>query len=184
MHIESRRYENKQPTSASYSVVETAIRDPLLSAKLTFMLGIVEELQPLLTQFQTDSPMLPFLGTALENLLRSLMNRIVKKEVMVAADSLLKLIKIDMDQPVNIVATPKIDFGFAMKNVLRKFPKLSDLTDLSSEGTAPLLGRTALKDRGTVAMEVQADEGIILSGSHVRADSRAWGKAFLMHSKL
>lgn len=61
----------------SYCVVETAIRDPLLFEKLTFMLGIAEELQMFLTQFQTDSPMLPFPGTAVENLLRSLMSRIV-----------------------------------------------------------------------------------------------------------
>ncbi|XP_049522642.1 uncharacterized protein LOC125945108 [Dermacentor silvarum] len=130
VYIESCRNENKRPTSASYGVVETAIRDPLLSAKLTFMLRIAEELQPFLAQFQTDLPMLPFLGTALENLLRSLMSRIVRKEVMMAADSPLKLIKVDMDQPANVVATPKIDLGFATKNALRKAPKLSDLAIL------------------------------------------------------
>ncbi|XP_049518510.1 uncharacterized protein LOC125943340 [Dermacentor silvarum] len=130
VYIESCRNENKRPTSASYGVVETAIRDPLLSAKLTFMLRIAEELQPFLAQFQTDLPMLPFLGTALENLLRSLMSTIVKKEVMMAADSPLKLINVDMDQPANVVATPKIDLGFATKNALRKALKLSDLAIL------------------------------------------------------
>nr|XP_054921779.1 uncharacterized protein LOC129382223 [Dermacentor andersoni] len=128
VYVESCRNENKRPTSASYGVVETSIHDPLLSAKLTFMLCIAEELQPFLAQFQTDSPVLPFLGTALENLLRSLMSRIVKKEVMMAADSPLKLIKVDMDQHANVLATPKIDLGFATKNALRKAPKLSDGT--------------------------------------------------------
>lgn len=131
VYVESCRNENKRPTSASYGVVETAIRDPLLPAKLTFMLSVAEELQPFLAQFQTDSPMFPFLGTALENLLRLLMSRIVKKEVMMAADSPLKLVKVDMDQPANILGTPKIDLGFATRNALRKAPKLSDLTVLA-----------------------------------------------------
>ncbi|KAH7953324.1 hypothetical protein HPB49_007171 [Dermacentor silvarum] len=47
-----------------------------------------------------------------------------------AVDSPFKLIKVDMDQPANVVATPKIDLGFAMKNALRKAQKLSDLTIL------------------------------------------------------
>lgn len=79
VYVESCRQENKRPTSASYGVVETAIRDPLLPVKLTFMLSVAEELQPFLAEFQTDAPMFPFLGTALENLLQSLMSKIVKK---------------------------------------------------------------------------------------------------------
>ncbi|KAH6921312.1 hypothetical protein HPB50_027699 [Hyalomma asiaticum] len=69
MYVESCRNENKQPTSNSCTVVETAICDPLLCAKLTFMLSVAEELQPFLAQFQSNAPMLPFLGTALEKLL-------------------------------------------------------------------------------------------------------------------
>ncbi|XP_070386228.1 uncharacterized protein [Dermacentor albipictus] len=48
VYVESCQNENKRPTSASYGVVETSIQDPLLSAKLTFMLCIAEELQPFL----------------------------------------------------------------------------------------------------------------------------------------
>ncbi|KAH6947448.1 hypothetical protein HPB50_019037 [Hyalomma asiaticum] len=122
--------DNKQPISASYAVVETAIRDPLLCAKLTFMLSVAEELQPFLAQFQSEAPMLPFLGTALKKLLRSLMSKTVKRAVLMAVHSPLKLLKVNMDLPVNIFPAPKIDLGFAAKNALRKVPKLSDLTIL------------------------------------------------------
>ncbi|KAH7978439.1 hypothetical protein HPB49_005516 [Dermacentor silvarum] len=49
---------------------------------------------------------------------------------MISVDSSLKLIKVDIDQPAYVVATPKIDLGFATKNALQKAPKLSDLTIL------------------------------------------------------
>ncbi|KAH9382070.1 hypothetical protein HPB48_016517 [Haemaphysalis longicornis] len=118
VYVESCRNENTRPPSTIYSVVEAAIHDPLLPAKLTFMLSVAEELQPFLAQFQTDSPMFPFLGTALENLLRSLISKIVKKEVMMAADSPLKLIKVHMGQSSNILGAPKMDLGFATRNAL------------------------------------------------------------------
>ncbi|XP_075534296.1 uncharacterized protein LOC142568085 [Dermacentor variabilis] len=54
-------------------------------------------------------------GWQLLEFLRAIM---VKKEVMMAADSPLKLIKVDMDQHANVLVTPKIDLGFATKNAL------------------------------------------------------------------
>ncbi|KAG0423629.1 hypothetical protein HPB47_000599, partial [Ixodes persulcatus] len=38
---------------------------------------------------------------------------------------------VDMEQPANVLATPKIDLGFATRNALRKAPKLSDWTILA-----------------------------------------------------
>ncbi|KAH8034074.1 hypothetical protein HPB51_019429 [Rhipicephalus microplus] len=82
----------KQPTCSSYSAVANAVRDQLLPVKLAFMLSICEELEPFLAEFQTDNPMVPFISTALHNILRSLLARIVKKEVHVAADTPAKLL--------------------------------------------------------------------------------------------
>lgn len=110
--IESCQNENKRLTSANYTVVKKAIRDPLLCTKLTFMLSVAEELEPFLVQFQSDTSMLPFLGISPETLLRFLMSRIIKKE-MRTGNSPLKSMRIDMDQPVSIFSAPKIDLGFA-----------------------------------------------------------------------
>lgn len=60
----------------------------------------------------------------------AIINEQNSKEVVMAADSPLNLLKIDMGQRVNVVATPKIDRGFAAKNALWKALKLSDLTVL------------------------------------------------------
>ncbi|KAH6935107.1 hypothetical protein HPB50_003423 [Hyalomma asiaticum] len=118
---------HKRPTCSSYKVVEEAVSDELLSAKLAFALSIAEELEPFLREFQTDKPMVPFLSAALESILRSLLSRIVKREVLDAADTIAKLMKTDVSIPENAVNVAAFDLGFSTKNELRKNKKLSQL---------------------------------------------------------
>lgn len=75
--------------------------DKMLSVKLAFMLPVAEELEPFLAEFQTDKPMLLFLYAALDSLLRSLLGRIVKKQILCAADTSSKLLKINLEKPDN-----------------------------------------------------------------------------------
>ncbi|CAN7984064.1 unnamed protein product [Ixodes hexagonus] len=91
------------------------------------MLSIAEELEPFLAEFQTDKPMVPFLSTALDNVLRSLLARILKKEILSAADTPSKLLKVDLQKPENCIAVAAFDVGCAAKNELRKAPKLPQL---------------------------------------------------------
>ncbi|CAN7981355.1 unnamed protein product [Ixodes pacificus] len=94
------------------------------------MLSISEELEPFLAEFQTDKPMLPFLAPALDCLLRSLLARVVKKDILQAANTSSKLLRIDLEKPDNFVAAAAFDIGFAAKNELRKIQKPSQLTVL------------------------------------------------------
>ncbi|XP_075735012.1 uncharacterized protein LOC142776049 [Rhipicephalus microplus] len=110
---------HKRPTCSSYKVVEEAVSDQVLSAKLAFALSIAEELEPFLREFQMDKPMVPFLSAALESILHSLLSRIVKREVLDAADTIAKLMKIDLSLPENAVNVAAFDVGFLAKNELR-----------------------------------------------------------------
>ncbi|KAH8033686.1 hypothetical protein HPB51_015308 [Rhipicephalus microplus] len=74
-----------------------------------------------------DKPMVPFLSAALESILHSLLSRIVKREVLDAADTIAKLMKIDLSLPENAVNVAAFDVGFLAKNELRKNKKLSQL---------------------------------------------------------
>ncbi|KAH8026391.1 hypothetical protein HPB51_020375 [Rhipicephalus microplus] len=69
--------------------------------------------------------MLPFLATALDGLLRSLLGRIVLKEKLDAAGTFSKLIKIDLENPNNIIGIAAFDIGLAAKSELRKITKPS-----------------------------------------------------------
>ncbi|KAH9362625.1 hypothetical protein HPB48_001278 [Haemaphysalis longicornis] len=84
--------QKKAPTCSSYVAVKKAVADEMLPVKLVFMLSVLEELEPFLAQFQSEKPMLPFLASALDCLLRSLLSRIVLKEKLNAADTSSKLL--------------------------------------------------------------------------------------------
>ncbi|KAH8027889.1 hypothetical protein HPB51_011119 [Rhipicephalus microplus] len=124
LHVHVKK-EKKLPACGSYAHVETAVKDEMLPVKLAFMLSVSEELEPFLAKFQTEKPMLPFLATALDGLLRSLLGRIVLKEKLDAAGTFSKQIKIDLENPNNIIGIAAFDIGLAAKSELRKITKPS-----------------------------------------------------------
>ncbi|XP_077511308.1 uncharacterized protein LOC144121784 [Amblyomma americanum] len=130
-YVECSKEAKKPPACASFSTVEKAVGDRMLPVKLAFMLSIAEELEPFLAEFQTDKPMLPFVAPALDRLLRSLLGRIIRKEFLQATNTSSKLLRIDLENPDNMVSAAAFDIGFAAKNEFRKIPKPSQLTVLS-----------------------------------------------------
>ena len=58
------------PRSSSYDTITEARMDPLILAKLHFFMSVSRSFQPFLTKYQTDAPMIPFLGRDLEDLIR------------------------------------------------------------------------------------------------------------------
>ena len=80
----------KSKNNKSYDGLLIVVADPLLRAKFhKFLRG-----------FQTDYPMVPFLYSALEDLLRWLMEKFVLEETLTKADSGRKRLKIN-PQDVN-----------------------------------------------------------------------------------
>ncbi|KAH6928424.1 hypothetical protein HPB50_015531 [Hyalomma asiaticum] len=100
-----------------------AVKDEMLPVKLAFMLSVAEELEPFLAEFQTEKPMVPFLATALDGLLQSLLGRIMLKGKLDAAGTFSKLMKIDLENPNNIIGIAAFDL--AAKSELRKITKPS-----------------------------------------------------------
>nr|CAD7430284.1 unnamed protein product [Timema monikensis] len=93
--------------------------DLLLSSgkcKLAFCKTIADECQPFLQRFQTSKPMTPYLFEAVEKLLRYLMNRCVKPDLMKCTGP--KLLSIDTKKSENLILSKNIDIGFATKRLL------------------------------------------------------------------
>ena len=59
--------KSKHPTSASFTTVQKATKDPLLVAKLQVFVYIAKVLKPFLLKYQTDAPMMMSLGEDLQN---------------------------------------------------------------------------------------------------------------------
>ena len=79
-----------------YNLVKKAVTtDKLLKAKHHFWISLAQDFQPFLQIYQAERPLIPFLASDLEKLLRDVMSRHLKTDVMTSANSYLKLVKVD-----------------------------------------------------------------------------------------
>ena len=69
------------------------------------------KLNEFLRGFQTDQPMVPFLAETLKTLLRSFMHMFILKNVMLKADTQIKLLKIDVTDKSVYRPGENIDIG-------------------------------------------------------------------------
>jgi len=82
--------------------------------------------------FQGERPMVPFLGDELHSILRSLMARFIKDDLLKEADTALKLLKINCEDVKNQKECKKVDIGFAASATLLAAPKtVSDLQKMA-----------------------------------------------------
>ena len=73
--------------------------------------------------FQDDRPLMPFLSKELEKLIRNIMKRFVRPEVLLEATSISKLLKVKVDDLDSIVHYHKVDIGFEASNILKDLLK-------------------------------------------------------------
>ena len=83
--------------------------------RMQFFRFLTKKLKPFLLQFQSDKPMVLFLSDSLEELVRSLMKVIVKKEVLEEASTVLNVTKIDIAKSSNQLEEEQVNFGVALK---------------------------------------------------------------------
>lgn len=104
----------QQPTCNSYAVLKEFTKDKLILAKLEFFRLVANILQPFLAFYQTDKPVLPFMAEDLVTLLKSLLRRFIKPDMLAQCDTLDKLSKIDVTKKEDFVTYKKVDIGIAM----------------------------------------------------------------------
>lgn len=96
--------QKTKPTSASYKIVEEFVQDPLLGLKLAFFKTLACDVEPFLREFQSDWPLIPFLHSALNSLLQTIMERFVKSECVKS--------NIDFMNEENLLKYSEIEIGF------------------------------------------------------------------------
>lgn len=80
--VQGAQKDKNEPTSASYQDVKNCLSDSLLMAKLAFFKSVAAEVEPFLREFQSDSPMVPFLYTSLSQMVRNIMERFMKIDIL------------------------------------------------------------------------------------------------------
>ena len=69
--------KSKQPQGKSFSILQEAIKDPLMAAKFKLVEFVAGKLNLFLRGFQTDQPMVPFLAEVLKDILFSIMSMFI-----------------------------------------------------------------------------------------------------------
>ena len=79
---------------------------------------IAKEIQPFLTKYQADKPLLHFFATEMKNLVKELMQKFIKPDLLSDATSVVKLLKIEYEKFPNHVDLSKVKTGFAAERIL------------------------------------------------------------------
>ena len=127
LHVFVKALGKKAPKSENYEKITTCLNDQLLKAKLSFMLSVSIEMEPFLGKYQTDWPMLPFMRDDLFNLLKDLMGRVVKDNIMTTVHSTKELLEIDLTKASNLYSAKLVNIGFAASSALSKCKDLKEL---------------------------------------------------------
>ena len=107
--------KSKRPQNKSYETFVKHHSDKFVPLRMQFFRFLTKKLKPFLLQFQSDKPMVLFLSDSLEELVRSLMKVIVKKEVLEEASTVLNVTKTDIAKSSNQLEEEQVNFGVALK---------------------------------------------------------------------
>ena len=108
------------PKTKSFETVKQCVVDPLLADKLSFFLSVAQQVTPFLAAYQTDKPMLPFLCADLYKMVKALMDRFVKDDVMARVSLVHQILKIDVGLKENHKVYSKINIGFMAEKSLKR----------------------------------------------------------------
>ena len=95
--------KSQHPKSKCYQTLVEHHLDKCIPIKLQFFQDIAAQIKGFLQKFQTNKPMVPFLESALVDLLHTMMKMVVKPEVLDEANSSLKLAKLDLSNSENLL---------------------------------------------------------------------------------
>ena len=111
--------QGKKGANSSYDHLQLAIKDLLIPLKLQFFEGIASKLNSFLITFRSDKAMITFLVQTLEELLRLLCAKFVRKDTIDSACTIFALLKVDVTDTSNHKSVSDVDLGFALKHDIK-----------------------------------------------------------------
>ena len=100
------------------------ITEPMLK----FSLCIMNELDPILSIFQSEKPLAPFLYGSFKDVVTSLLERAVRSDIL--QNKLSKVLNIDLAADKNMLPSSSVNVGFAASNALKKLTSTVQVTEV------------------------------------------------------
>ena len=108
-----------QPKCKSFEPVKEVVEDELTTVKLSFFSYLASIFQPFLEKYQTQAPMIPYMYSDVVNLIRSLMQIVVKHHIIDGCMSGQNLWKINLEKENVYKKKKEFNLGFAAENKLQ-----------------------------------------------------------------
>ena len=90
---------------------------------------VATQLQPFLTAFQSDTPLLPFVFSQPHLIITAQMKRFVKPAILDAAQTVPQLLKVKCEDSSNCLMPAKTDVGYIGENMLKRLLKKKTISD-------------------------------------------------------
>lgn len=104
-----------EPTCKSFKDVMKMLGDPLLKTKLEIFISIAKVVEPFLSRYQTDRPMIPFLFDDLGDLMKTLMQKVLKCDIVGTTTSIQNAMLVNLHSSENFVDPSEVKIGFCAK---------------------------------------------------------------------
>ena len=106
--------KSQLPTASSFKTLQKFSEDKLLEAKLHFFVYVAKLTRKFLQVYQSDKPLVPFLAHDLESLIRSVLHKFVKHEVLSQAKTPSKVTTIDVYKKDNLLSYKEVELGLLL----------------------------------------------------------------------
>ncbi|XP_016372093.1 uncharacterized protein LOC107711605 [Sinocyclocheilus rhinocerous] len=106
------------PRTSSYDSLAEARNDPLIMAKFHFFMAISRTFSTFLTKYQTDEPVMPFISKDLVMLMKSLLKRFIKEEILNDITAL-QMVRLDTTDKKARKQLKNVDIGLGAEAVIK-----------------------------------------------------------------
>ena len=120
--------DKPNPDTKSFDCIKAWVKDPLAVAKLSFFNFVATPIDTFLRRYQTDIPMIAFLGFDLDELMRTLMGRFIKSDVVSNANNAAKLLRINVKDDKNYKPSKEVHVGFIAEQEIGKKEKSKSIS--------------------------------------------------------
>ena len=106
-----------------FEFLKVYLADPISPAILQFALSVMELLEPFLTLFQAERPLVFFMYENLKDLILPLVTRFVRTEV-ITKHTLSQIVKLNFRDDSKMLPSASVDVGFGANFILKKLNTL------------------------------------------------------------
>ena len=110
------------PHTKAFGVVSEATCDPLFPVKLNCFVSVATTISPFLLRYQTDRPILTFLASDLHRMVKHLLYRFMKRDV-VGDTSLASLAELNLSDSALMRKSSDVDIGFTVDAHLKQMQR-------------------------------------------------------------